>query len=299
MKKIFLIILAGWTLNIHAQSSVYHPFPVSNAAWNIYYTGSWHICDEEFAYTLSGDTIVGNLTYHKIEAPYVLRHGTCPQIHPSGYNGAFREDTSARQVFYLPPDSTIEELLYDFNLQVGDSVPGFIRFNCFTPTLAILSIDSILIGTDYRKRWLTGHAIPYHPYNYIIEGIGFQTGLLQQCPDYGTDAAFYTLSCFQHNGITLYPDTNTNCMIINSTKIEKSISNPEVYPNPFKNFLIVKSESNETYEIILYDIAMKKLQHHTFDQTVNLNTGSFAKGIYIYEIRNPEGLISRGKVIKN
>src|SRR6187455_930285 len=75
MKKIFLILFSGWISNVHAQTSVYHPFPESNAAWNNYYAGSWHICDEEFSFLLSGDTVIANLTYHKIEVPYVLRHG--------------------------------------------------------------------------------------------------------------------------------------------------------------------------------------------------------------------------------
>jgi hypothetical protein len=299
MKKILLILFVGWISNMHAQTSVYHPFPDSNATWNIFFSGGiLASCLEEFSYLLNGDTVISNHTYHKIMVPYIHNYGFCGPIHPSGYNGGIRQDTSARKVYYLAPDSLNEEVLYDFSLQIGDSLPGSLWFNCYTSTLAVIAIDSILIGTNYRKRWTTGHAIPYNPHNYIIEGIGFETGLLQQCPESFADAPFYSLICFQQNGTTLYPDALTNCLLIDNVKNLLPDSVFEIFPNPFQNFLTVISKSNEPSEIILYDLAMRKLQQQTFVNNVNLNTDAFAKGVYIYEIRNHEGTFSRGKVVK-
>jgi len=300
MKKIILMFFISLTLGGFAQTSVYHPFPESNATWNVFWDGGFFsVCMETFSYNLSGDTVISNLTYHKIEVPYIQNLGLCVPFHPTGYSGCIRQDTSARKVYYLAPDSSNEELLYDFNLQVGDSIPGFLRFNCFTTTLAILEIDSVLIGTNYRKRWTTGHAFPGHSYNRIIEGIGFETGLLQQCPEGPGDAAYYTLTCFQQNGITLYPDTQTNCLLIDDVENLLTKSTIEIFPNPFKNFLTIKSKSNETLDVIIYDIALRKLQQQAFVQEANLNTEALSKGVYIYEIRNGSGELSRGKVIKD
>jgi len=164
----FFLLLIVFKSN--AQTSIYHPFPESNATWNVLWDGGFFSgCLESFSYNISGDTVISTITYQKIEVPYILNLGVCSPFHSTGYNGCIREDTSTRKVYYLAPDSTNEELLYDFSLQVGDSAQGSLRFNCFTPTLAVLQIDSILIGTNYRKRWTIGNAFPS---NHIIEGIG-------------------------------------------------------------------------------------------------------------------------------
>lgn len=287
------------TLKGFAQSSVYHPFPDSNATWNVEWNNGWSACIEDFSYSLDGDTMISNVIYHKINTPYIQNLGICNTIHQIGYKGCIRQDTSARKVYYIAPDSTTEDLLYDFNLQVGDSVQGFLRFNCFTITLAVIEIDSILIGTNYRKRWTTGTAIPYNPYNRIIEGIGFETGLLQQCPISETDIPFYSLLCFQQDGITIYPNTQTNCHLIDDIKNFSEESTFEILPNPFQEFLKVKSKRNDAFEITLYDIALRKLLQTNFINETSLNTEVISKGIYIYEIRNVSGESSKGKLIKD
>jgi len=299
MKKSVLLFFLMLTLNGHGQTSVYHPFPESNATWNVEWNNGWSVCIEDFSYTFSGDTVIANVTYHKINTPSIQNLGICNTIQQEGYKGCIRQDTSSRKIYYVAPDSAAEELLYDFNLQVGDSVQGFLRFNCFTITLAVIDIDSILIGTNYRKRWTTGTAIPYNPYNHIIEGIGFETGLLQQCPESQTDIPFFSLLCFEQDGITLYPDTLTNCHLIDGIKNLLSASQTEVFPNPFSHFLNVKSKSNQPLKIFLYDISMRKLQQQIFVNDAILNTETLSKGIYIYEIRNDSYESLRGKLVKN
>jgi len=72
----------------------------------------------------------------------------------------------------------------------------------------------------------------------------------------------------------------------------------EVFPNPFSNKLNA-SVRNMQSEIILYDIAARKLMQQIFTNSVSLNTEQLARGIYIYEVRDKNGLCKKGKVVKD
>ncbi len=109
-----------------------------------------------------------------------------------------------------------------------------------------------------------------------------------------------------HPGI---PDPTIDCykpvtFIINSST---GISSPlcpllsdriSVFPNPFNDLINIKANENELMEIILYDVLTRKIFNQSFTNSISLNTEQFANGIYIYEIRNKNGVIKKGKVVK-
>jgi type IX secretion system substrate protein len=300
MKKILLLAATLITMTAKSQTSVYHPFPDSSALWN--FQTSQMICnfggtiDSYYSITISGDTLISGQVYHKLSTPFVqsIITGNCTPYIFSGYDGAIRQDTASRKVFFVPPSNNVEQLLYDFNLQIGDTVKGFIESFAFPPD-TVQSIDSVLVGSDYRKRWNINAC-----YNIqLIEGIGSTFGLIQLSPGCITDASDFTLTCFSQNGMTLYPDTTTNCVLITDVK---NIY-PEKYfqivsPNPFTNELTVTTNSNELSQIILYDIASQKLLQQKFTNSISINTAQLSKGIYMYEVRNKNGVIKKGKVVK-
>jgi len=72
----------------------------------------------------------------------------------------------------------------------------------------------------------------------------------------------------------------------------------KVYPNPVGDKLFITSEYSEPFEIILFDIASRKLLDEHFTNSVTLKTSQLAKGIYLYELRNKNGSIVNGKVVK-
>jgi hypothetical protein len=72
-----------------------------------------------------------------------------------------------------------------------------------------------------------------------------------------------------------------------------------ISPNPFSNELNFIINNKEDSEIILYDITSRKLLQQQFTNSVTLNTSQLANGIYIYEVRNKNGMIKKGKVVKN
>jgi Fe-S cluster biosynthesis and repair protein YggX len=90
----------------------------------------------------------------------------------------------------------------------------------------------------------------------------------------------------------------TYCFTVGINEIANSIAK-ECFPNPFNDKLSFAINDNELSEIIIYDIASRKLLQQKFTNFVSLNTEQLAKGIYIYEVRNRSGSCKKGKVVKD
>jgi parallel beta-helix repeat protein len=72
-----------------------------------------------------------------------------------------------------------------------------------------------------------------------------------------------------------------------------------IYPNLVVDKLNIKASNKELLEITLYDISSRKILQHKFTNYVSLNTEQLAKGIYVYEVRDKNGLCKKGKVVKD
>ena len=71
-----------------------------------------------------------------------------------------------------------------------------------------------------------------------------------------------------------------------------------IFPNPFTSELSFTVSTNEKSEINLYDILSKKLLQKKFTNSTTINTEQLANGVYIYEVRNKNGVVQNGKVVK-
>lgn len=89
-----------------------------------------------------------------------------------------------------------------------------------------------------------------------------------------------------------------------SVTIVTGINQPEetvsanLFPNPFNDNLWVDASSSEPLQIVLYDIASRKILQQEFIKSVSLIMPAFESGLYIYEIRNKNGVMKQGKIIK-
>lgn len=71
-----------------------------------------------------------------------------------------------------------------------------------------------------------------------------------------------------------------------------------VQPNPFYDRLTVEiNDINET-DFIIYDLSFRQCLKHTFVTMTTINTEHLAKGMYLYLVRQKNGIIKIGKVIK-
>src|SRR4051812_20407209 len=99
MKNSLLLVLIFVSFRLFSQTNVYHPFPDSNAHWM---ESTWAlqgggpcVIYDDYTLFISGDTVFGVNTYHKILGSG-YKYSNCP---PPGYYyynyyvGAIRQDT--------------------------------------------------------------------------------------------------------------------------------------------------------------------------------------------------------------
>ena len=105
---------------------------------------------------------------------------------------------------------------------------------------------------------------------------------------------------------TLTADTNGgNAFIWKACNGAVGIDEPSeflesiLYPNPFTDKLNIVTGNNQSMEIILYDITSRRILQQKFTNSVSLSTEQLAKGLYLYELRNKDGLCKKGKVVKD
>jgi len=298
MKKLLFLIALIYSVSAKAQTSVYHPFPDSNAVWN---TESYNDCilgsnDDNYSITMTGDTIINAKTYHKLFTPFIQSYiyGSCSPNGITGYKGAIRQDTAAKKVFCVLPYESTEQLLYDFNMQVGDTVKGVLEtYPC--PVDTVHAIDSIIIGNSYRKRWLINSCYGI----YIIEGIGSTAGLLMASPGCITDANLQGIICFQENDITLYPDTASNCQLITSiNSVEKNSNKIKAFPNPSNgSFTVAFDQPLNILEIRISDLLGKNVLQKQTENQSNIKINNLNFGTYIITIFDKDYKATNIKVV--
>ncbi len=296
MKKI-LIVLLFMTLKSmsYGQTNVYHKFPSTMASWSGIFSGYQSPGCYKFNYSLNyEDYNNGDSLYHLIQFVKTIfpnygpgpNYGMC-DFTGSGssnwdYVGAIREDTILRRVYFLPMDSIHERLLYDFSLNVGDTLKSYLNTYCQHPT--VTEIDSILINGDYRKRWTFNDGGCLWN-GQIIEGIGSTMGLL--IPFVNFEWGGY-LTCFSEENVNIYSQDNTTCPLplitgINNSK--KQYSNLTISPNPAKNSITISQTEPMFNKYEIYSMNGKLVTESKINgilQKVDL-TG-YTEGMYIVKL---------------
>ena len=306
MNKLLLLVATLITLTAKSQTLVYHPFPDSSAMWCDYRASNNSGClsESKATYELNGQTIINGMVYNRLRH-YERYYEYCTAYSDTDTTTFYiRQDVAVKKVWIYIPSTNSDTILYDFKLQVGDTLNQreYWAINFQSPDYWIVSsIDSILIDGNYRKQFHYSPTFAPTCFSSMIEGIGADHGLInlpQNCFEY-----WATLVKSYQNGILLYGDSspfNYAChdftLDITEIKIIKTIS---ICPNPVTNKLNVTTNNKELSEIILYDISSRKLVQKKFTNTVSLNTEQLDKGIYIYEVRDRNGLCKKGKVVKD
>lgn len=306
MKKNLLFAFIIISISARAQTSVYHPFADSGAVWVMRWTNACTMvpcilnCTADYQYRIDGDTIISGNTYKKVlKEGFSVNNCNCimnvPSCAGSTYSSSFylgiRDDIVNRKS-YINNGIDPEELFFDFNLTVGDSVRN--RY-CYQK---IVGIDSVLIGSNYRK----SYALEF--FGTAVEGIGYvdntYDGPFEACgPCVCND--MWELQCYRLNGVTLWGDTA--CALVTSAP-ENHQNNKVISlsPNPALNELTVKSSGfGEIDKIEIFNVLGEK--NFSWQLTAgsqkqfSLDVSFLNAGIYFVKVKgqNKEGVI---KLIK-
>lgn len=299
LKHIALLVL--FQFSIKAQT--YYPLPNTKAIWTIFHYGQFGIEIQKFG--MEGDTIINNLTYKKIYQDYAPSFN----LNNAYYRGAIRETN--KKIFMITYFNNFETILYDFNLNVGDTAKT-ITFYGVQHKFKVDSIDYVIINGQSHKRWKF-NASGLHSNEYWIEGIGSSFGLLY--PLFNATDNCYTLLCTSQDSSIIYQysiPANPDCYwpitydcdgVLNPLSVyEYSIENNKsiIFPNPFSNSAILKTNielNNATLKI--YDILGQEVLVYNYlnGNEIKISKGNLNNGNYYYHITQSGNLISKGKFI--
>lgn len=304
---IFALFLMLVSQNIQAQN--YHPFPTKNARWAEYYM-DWgnELFETHFFALKDQDTTINNKIYHKIY------HSTDTLFTEDKLLGGIREEDKKVYLYAIDaidsinylfqhtyPSRKKEVLLFDFSLKVGDSIYSDthnILLADYPGYLEILKIDSILTGSEYRKRiWFGKHSdlIPLSTAAWI-EGIGSYKGLLFPIGD-EPESHYNYLTCFSVEGVALYnPSGKCDCvtktnLVNKATKLEVRLKSDQ------PGFTVYFNGKNYT-SLRLVDSfgAVRRVYNINGAASLEIRKENLATGVYLLVANGPKQKIATAKV---
>ena len=227
---IFCILLLLTNNALKAQKYIH--FPDSIGVWRETYIrtippGTLYGFNEAGETYYNGDTIIGNMFYHKLfrkDLNIFCSHIVLGKY----YVGALREDTSQQKIYVIEVGQSEEQVLYDFKLQPGDKFPK-------SYGALVYSVDTIITDDGIaRRRWNIEGSMS----SYVIEGIGGSNGLLSN----GLTLEYPDITiCFEGDNKQKVAINYSYCQIGTDTcyflsAIDYLLENDiAIYPNPMKS----------------------------------------------------------------
>jgi hypothetical protein len=292
MKTTLRLIIISMTLLISLQSFS-QTIIDEGKNWSIkegYYPPSGGYTFGTKSYRIEGDTIINLIHYKKIKSTY----DTIWTSYDSP-NGFIRMD-STKKVYF---NDGIEHLLYDFNLQVGDTFVGNSFWANHLYTLVVDSVDSVTLENGVKnKRILFGDNLSGYPTEYWIESVGSNFGLISTgfyLVMYDFD---YELLCCKKNNESLFMNQSYATCFVTSTGID----NPEpniirIFPNVSYDEFNVKGMYITSIELLNINgqVVLKK-DINSNDFFINIKNEP--NGMYFLKVQSEKGQMSINKIIK-
>jgi len=293
-KLVLGVFITLLSFSVNAQDYEYIPLVKSGLQlWTCEQGYSGHD-DEAYRfrkYALTDeDTVIENQIYKRLYSftDIVFDSTTATCI------GGLRENEQ-KQVFYR--GSTINKMIYDFSLSIGDTVydsenPDFI----FT----VDNIDTLNYNGIQRKKFTI------QTFGQIagiwIEGIGNYEGLFYS---FHTNTAhdWGNTRCYTHNGDLLYSnlrygayDCITPLMSIDDISLQdNSIT---LYPNPANSNVNISSENVINSIELFNSLGQSVYNTNVKSREKIIDINSLSKGVYVIGVNTENGYIKK-KLIKN
>jgi hypothetical protein len=298
MKQLILSLTFVFIINA-TKAQTYTPMISNKKAWCLEWVAGLGYAGFKFQHYY--DTIVNGKNFQVFS-------GT------SGKNFFF-EDIQNKKVYRYNTINATTELLYDFNLTLGDTLT--INFKDFRPVLMTVSlVDSIITNLDTLTvihfnhtdtslamgsklvsgfKWIEGVGSNWHP-NYKDH---YKT--LSNLGTFG-----YSVICSYINGRRFFINDTTycnlygespNCKGLNSINSLDKLS-LKVYPSPFTNFITIEADKIE--ETTLYDM-LGRVVHHSEVKSTNPALVYFEEeldaGYYLLKVKTKTSILTQ-KVLK-
>jgi len=289
MKKTILIT-ALMALTFFANSQT---FIQENKTWNVVECMNFGGCKTQ-TFIIMGDTIIEQLEYKKLYATYDTTLNTW-----SNY-GAMREIEN--QVFFYLYANETEEMLYDFNLAVGDTfntIHNSIGCSGCPIELVVTSIDTVTLENGEQKQRFN-----FADGEQWISGIGSLYGLVYVGVYQCIMDMYYDLSCCHENDELIYQSQFFDNCFINTVGLKENSEQIKhsVYPNPFSQSTELKFDysSSQIYRLQIISGTGQiviEIENINSDKII-IHGDQLNSGIHFYRLTNNGKEIATGKLIK-
>ena len=302
-----------------AYSQEYVPFPEDSTVWReswVHGADGYQISSGAYQYYLFGKTIINGKEYSQLYEGYNHPFSTdiIYNADESKFIGVIREED--KQIYFaeyiLSGDSidiSNEMMLYDFNLNVGDTLECFQNHRVAdAPSAAnfvtVTAIDSIqMVNGSFRKRYVV-----YHEYilgePFIMEGVGGSDGLFYPC---GSDNwhAYNSLGCmgtvedyiysrsYYEFGTEVPPDATCYNTLVGTEEV--TYESLTLQPNPTTGIVRLSEPVYDVHLSVYSAIGQKVRDERSFNGSfIDLN--GLASGVYFVVMLGDENYL--GKVVK-
>ena len=278
-----------------------------NPVWKVHSTwGAQLPCIqyEDYNYYLNGDTAINGLVYKQVFKKGIGYYGWfgSPPPPPSCSTSysffdilpSYFVRSDNKKMFVIPFNDSAEQLLFDFDLAVGDSLP--ISYSNFDSAITVTAIDSLYTPYGYRKKFaLSGNTAAQE----LLEGIGHTNGFVESINlllDWS-----YNLLCYSLNDTAWYPTNGPTCMLnVGLPEAELSLSGINVYPNPFQlSTTITWNKNFNVMDLVIYNLQGMKVREEKSltGNKVVIDRRNLESGVYFYELQQENSVACKGKLV--
>lgn len=192
------------------------------------------IANDGYNLFTAGDSVIDGVTWTKVlrrgvvtlnwgsaEPPASTCTGTAP--YGTGEHEVRLIRQQDRQLRILTDG--IDSLLFEFDLQVGQTLP--LSYANWTPDITVVAVDQVQIGGETRTRYELGNSWA----QYLIEGVGSSNGLFEPISNFLECG--YFLDCFGLGADGFYPqEWEGGCELVMGTAPTAPVAVFGVSPNP-------------------------------------------------------------------
>lgn len=264
MNPYSLLLFAAFLLMFHLCHS--QNITDEGNRWNVRYSAFGPNVSTSI-YRIGDETVIDGVAYK--EVLYSTDESGQDWL-PSGTR--IREE--GQKVYWLSSDG--EALLYDFSAEVGDTLD--LSFPADNPPCrpVVTSVDSVMLNNgEWRKRMTVFSGLDEATW---VEGIGSTGGLLsgnrQLCwTDYG-----WSLLCFHHNDLLLYPENPPTCFVVSTD--EPLLPAVRVFPNPASSEIVVEGGDRIATLRLYHADGRLALERRVAAEQARMTVSHLPKGIY-------------------
>ena len=223
-----------------------------------------------------------------------------PQISPPFYCGGLFDDLFGR-VYFRDFSSNWTYLLYDFSLDIGDSVNVCVSEGCgnisFPVKMFVLNVDTLIIHDEPFKRLQIVNAMGSGGMHYWIQRIGGTGGILSTLGSL-TVSTETRLTCMSYNDTIWFQGSASNCIYTSIRplphgEIPVSFFHPSLTTNNVT--LDITTANSQPIEVFTSDGRM--VLRERVPGSV-LDVSGLKPGVYVLRVVDRDGRVWQGRFMK-